>query len=51
MSLDFSFEYQYNPTPDAEERIAQAWDLILALILEDIKSEQEGDIKSGDELC
>jgi hypothetical protein len=40
MSTDFLFEYQVNPSPDAEERIAQAWDLILALILEEIKSEQ-----------
>jgi hypothetical protein len=40
MSTDFLIEYQFNPSSDAEERIAQAWDLILTLILEDIKSEQ-----------
>jgi hypothetical protein len=38
---DFVFEYQYTPSPDAEERLAQAFDLILALILEDIKTEQQ----------
>jgi len=37
---DFLFEYQYTPSPDAEERLAQAWDLILTLIIEDLKSEQ-----------
>jgi hypothetical protein len=37
---DFLFEYQFSPTPDAEERLAQAWDLILTLIIEDLKSEQ-----------
>jgi hypothetical protein len=38
---DFLFEYQYEPTPDAEERFAQAMDLILALILEDYETEQK----------
>ena len=37
---EFLFEYQYSPSPDAEERLAQAWDLILALILEDFEMEQ-----------
>jgi hypothetical protein len=37
---EFLFEYQYLPSPDAEERMAQAWDLILALILEDFEKEQ-----------
>jgi hypothetical protein len=32
---DFLVEYLYNPAPDAEERLAQAWDLILELILKD----------------
>jgi len=40
MNSDFVFEYQFIPSPDAEERLAQAWDLILTLILEDIKAEQ-----------
>jgi hypothetical protein len=38
---DFLFEYQYEPSPDAEERLAQALDLILALILEDYENEQK----------
>jgi len=41
MNPDFVFEYEYNPSPDAEERLAQAWDLILSLILDDIKAEQQ----------
>jgi hypothetical protein len=41
MSLDFLFEYDYEPTPDAEERLAQALDLILALILEDYENDQK----------
>jgi len=40
MNSDFLFEYHYEPTPDAEERLAQALDLILALILEDYDNEQ-----------
>jgi hypothetical protein len=38
---DFPIEYQYTPSPDAEERLAQAWDMILALILEDFENEQK----------
>ncbi len=41
MNSDFVFDYEYIPSPDAEERLAQAWDLILALILEDYENEQE----------
>jgi hypothetical protein len=41
MNPDFIFEYEFNPSPDAEERLAQAWELILSLILEDLKSEQQ----------
>lgn len=36
---DFLFEYEHIPSPDAEERLAQAWDIILALILEDYENE------------
>jgi len=36
---DFSFEYEYIPCPDAEEQLAEAWDIILALILEDYENE------------
>jgi hypothetical protein len=45
---DFLFEYQYKPSQDAEERLAQAWDLILALILEDLKSELQKPESEGD---
>ena len=45
MNSDFFFEYEYDPCPDAEEQLAQAWDLILELILEDYLSEQ------GEEEC
>lgn len=41
MSSDFLFEYIYEPSPDADERFAQALDLILALILEDYENEQK----------
>jgi hypothetical protein len=40
---DFSFEYEYIPSPDAEERLAQAWEIILALILEDYDIEKQGE--------
>ena len=40
---DFTFEYEYIPTPDADEQLAQAWDLILALILGDYQIEQNTD--------
>ena len=39
---DFLFEYFYTPCPDAEEQLAQAWDIILALILEDYENEMQG---------
>ncbi len=38
---EFLLEYQYSPASDAEERLAEAWELILALILEDLQNEQE----------
>jgi len=44
---DFSFEYEYIPSSDAEERMAQAWEIILALILEDY----ENDIKAESVPC
>ena len=40
-SSDFFFEYEYTPTPDATERIAQAWDIIFALIVEEIQTENK----------
>jgi hypothetical protein len=51
MKPDFVFEYEFNPSPDAEERLAQALDLILTLILEDIETEQDETKKMGDDLC
>lgn len=41
MNSDFLFEYEYKPSPEAEERFAQAMDIILALILEDYENEQK----------
>jgi len=43
---NLSMEYYFNPTPDVEERLAQAWDLILTLIIEDLKSEQQPEPES-----
>ena len=40
---DFSFEYEYTPCPDAEEKLAEAWDIILALILEDYENEKQAE--------
>lgn len=40
---DFTFEYEYSPSPDAEEALAQVWDIIFALILEDIQNELQGE--------
>ncbi len=37
---EFLLEYQYAPAPDAEERLAEAWEIILALILRDLEDEQ-----------
>lgn len=47
---DFTFEYEYEPSPDAEERLAQAWDIIFALILEDYQAEQE-ESQQGETQC
>ena len=41
---DFTFEYEYTPSPDAEEKLDQVWDIIFALILKDIESEQQEDM-------
>ena len=41
MNSDFLFEYIYDPSPEAEERFAQAMELILALILEDYEQEHK----------
>ena len=51
MNLDFFFEYEYDPCPDAEERLAQAWDIIFALILEDYQNEQEEQSQQGETEC
>lgn len=36
---DFIIEYEYVPTPDAEERLTQAWEIIVELILDDYYTE------------
>ena len=38
---DIILEYEHIPTPDATERIDKAWEIIVALILEDYQIEQE----------
>ena len=38
---EFTFEYEYTPNRDAEERMTQAWEIILALMLEDYMSEAQ----------
>ena len=38
---DFSFEYEYVPTPDAEERLERVWDIIFELIMEELRAEAE----------
>lgn len=48
---DFLFEYLYTPSPDAEEQFAEAWDIILALILEDYEKEKQGDDFSESATC
>jgi len=51
MNSDFVFEYEYKPSPEAEERFAQALDLILALILEDYENEQKENTHLEGEPC
>jgi len=36
---DFVFEYIHDPSRDAEQALAEAWDIIFALILEDYENE------------
>lgn len=36
---ELTIEYRFTPSPDAEEQLQQALDLILELILEDIQKE------------
>jgi hypothetical protein len=49
MNSDFLFEYQFIPSPDAEERLAQAWDLILSLIYEELIAEKQ--LKPESDIC
>lgn len=49
--LDFVFEYEYSSTPEAEEQLAQAYELILALILEDYENEQKTKSFAGGDPC
>ena len=48
---DFTFEYEYSPSPDAEDQLAQAWDIIFALILEDIQTEEQRDNNLESDPC
>ena len=36
---DFIFEYIFEQSPQAEQALAEAWDIIFALILEDYENE------------
>jgi hypothetical protein len=36
---DLLIEFIYEPAPDADDRLAQAWDLIIELIREDCENE------------
>jgi hypothetical protein len=36
---DFVFEYTYEPSREAEQALAEAWDIIFALIMEDYENE------------
>jgi hypothetical protein len=35
----FQIQYAYIPSPDAEDQLAQAWDIIFNLILDDLQFE------------
>ena len=48
---DFTFDYEYSPSPDAEEQLTEAWNIIFALILKDIQNEQQGETKAESESC
>ena len=48
---DFTFEYEYSPSPDAEAQLAEAWDILFALILQDIQNEQQGGNNAESESC
>ena len=52
MSSDFFFQYEYVPSPDAEEALAQAWDIIFALIVKEIQAEKKEEReKKENETC
>lgn len=40
-----TLEYQYAPCLDADEMLAQVWDEILALLIEDAQKELAADIQ------
>jgi hypothetical protein len=48
---DFSYEYEYNPSPDAEEQLAEVWDILFALILKDIQNEKQGETIAESASC
>ena len=39
MNSDFVFEYVYEASPEAVQALAEAWDIIFALILEDYEND------------
>lgn len=42
--IEFSLEYEYRTSLDAEERLAEAYDLVISLILEELEnSNQDGE--------
>ncbi len=43
---EFLLEYEYTPSNDTEEKLSQAWEIILALILEDYENEMKAESES-----
>ena len=48
---DFTLDYDYRPSPEAEEQLTEAWEIIFALILQDIQNEQQGGNNAESESC
>ncbi|MBT7931721.1 hypothetical protein HN698_07475 [Candidatus Woesearchaeota archaeon] len=49
---DIAIEYEYAPTPDGAERLEEAWDIIVGLIIEDFLVElEEGELDVIDPQC
>jgi len=39
---DIEIEYQYDPDPEAAEKLEKVWDHIFKLIIEEYEQEQDG---------